>query len=183
MRISLFSYIMDIMKNTKTKKISLYGMLLALSMVLSYVEAMIPVNLGVPGVKLGLPNIVTVIGLFSIGPVPTMVISILRILLVSFMFGNTMTLAYSFAGFALSFLSMLLLKKVGGFSGNVISILGGVMHNVGQLLAAIVLLHTRQLALYFPVLLIAGVIAGAVIGLIAGLISKRIQLYLRTIST
>lgn len=88
-------------------------MLLALAMVLSYVEAMIPINIGVPGVKLGLPNIVTVIGLYSIGALPTLVISFLRILLVSFMFGNTMTLAYSIAGFALSFGTMLLMRKVG----------------------------------------------------------------------
>lgn len=158
-------------------------MLLALSMVLSYVEAMIPINLGIPGVKLGLPNIVTMIGIYSIGAWPTIVISILRILLVSFMFGNTMTLAYSFSGFILSFCSMILLKKVGGFSGSVVSIMGGVMHNVGQLLAAIVILHTKQLALYFPVLLVAGVISGAIIGLIAGLISKRIRLYLQTVSS
>lgn len=100
-------------------------MLLALAMVLSYVEAMIPINIGVPGVKLGLPNIVTVIGLYSIGALPTLVISFLRILLVSFMFGNTMTLAYSIAGFALSFGTMLLMRKAGGFHRTVVSVSGG----------------------------------------------------------
>ena len=126
------------------RKTSLYGMLLALAMVLSYVEAMIPINIGVPGVKLGLPNIVTVIGLYSIGALPTLVISFLRILLVSFMFGNTMTLAYSISGFALSFLTMLLMRKAGGFHRTVVSVSGGVMHNVGQLMAAVALLHSAR---------------------------------------
>lgn len=154
-------------------------MLLALEMVLSYVEAMIPINIGVPGVKLGLPNIVTVIGLYSIGALPTLVISFLRILLVSFMFGNTMTLAYSISGFVLSFGTMLLMRKAGGFHRTVVSVSGGVMHNVGQLMAAVALLHSQVLLYYLPVLMVAGVIAGALIGLVAGLITERIQLFLR----
>ncbi|OON87630.1 heptaprenyl diphosphate synthase [Oribacterium sp. C9] len=165
-----------------SKKTSLYGMLLALAMILSYVEAIIPINIGVPGVKLGLPNIVTVIGLYSLGPVPTLIISFLRIILVSFMFGNTMTLAYSLAGFGLSFLTMLILLKIGGFHMTVVSVTGGVMHNVGQLMAAILLLHSEILFLYLPVLMIAGVAAGAVIGLVSGLITERIQTYLRTVN-
>ncbi len=166
----------------KSKKTSLYGMLLALAMVLSYVEAIIPINIGVPGVKLGLPNIVTVIGLYSIGPVPTMIISALRILLVSFMFGNTMTLAYSVSGFLLSFITMVILIKIGGFQRTVVSITGGVMHNVGQLVAAVLLLHSEVLFYYLPVLMIAGVVAGTVIGLVSGLITDRIHSYLRHVS-
>lgn len=163
-----------------SKKTSLYGMLLALAMILSYVEAIIPINIGVPGVKLGLPNIVTVIGLYSIGPVATMIISALRILLVSILFGNTMTLAYSVSGFILSLLTMVILMKIGGFQKTVISITGGVMHNVGQLMAAILLLHSEVLLYYLPVLMVAGVVAGAVIGLVSGLITDRIHIYLRS---
>ena len=121
----------------------------------------------------------TVIGLYSIGVLPTLVISFLRILLVSFMFGNTMTLAYSIAGFALSFGTMLLMRKAGGFHRTVVSVSGGVMHNVGQLMAAVALLHSQVLFYYLPVLMVAGVIAGALIGLVAGLITERIQLFLR----
>ena len=157
-------------------------MLLALAMILSYVEAIIPINIGVPGVKLGLPNIVTVIGLYSLGPVPTLIISVLRILLVSILFGNTMTLAYSLAGFALSFLCMLALIKIGGFHMTVVSITGGIMHNVGQLMAAVLLLHSDVLLFYLPVLMVAGVLAGAVIGIVSGLIADRIQTYLRTVN-
>lgn len=177
---SVPSIIITVMKMT-SKKTSLYGMLLALAMILSYVEAIIPINIGVPGVKLGLPNIVTVIGMYSLGPVPTLIISFLRIILVSFMFGNTMTLAYSLAGFALSFLTMFMLLKAGGFHMTVVSVAGGVMHNVGQLLAAILLLHSEILVLYLPVLMVAGVAAGAVIGLVSGLVTDRIQTYLRTV--
>lgn len=177
---SVPSIIITVMKMT-SKKTSLYGMLLALAMILSYVEAIIPINIGVPGVKLGLPNIVTVIGMYSLGPVPTLIISFLRIILVSFMFGNTMTLAYSLAGFALSFLTMFVLLKAGGFHMTVVSVAGGVMHNVGQLLAAILLLHSEILVLYLPVLMVAGVAAGAVIGLVSGLVTDRIQTYLRTV--
>ena len=90
-----------------------------------------------------------------------------------------MTLAYSISGFALSFLTMLLMRKAGGFHRTVVSVSGGVMHNVGQLLAAVALLHSQVLFYYLPVLMVAGVIAGALIGLVAGLITERIQLFLR----
>lgn len=170
--------IIAVMKMT-TKKTSLYGMLLALAMILSYIEAIIPINIGVPGVKLGLPNIVTVIGLYSLGPVPTLIISFLRIILISILFGNTMTLAYSFAGFVLSFLCMVVLMKIGGFHMTVVSVTGGVMHNVGQLIAAVLLLHSDVLFYYLPVLMVAGVVAGTVIGFVSGLVTRRIQLYLR----
>lgn len=167
------------MMKTDAKKISLYGMLLALSMVLSYVEAILPLHIGIQGAKLGLPNLVTMIGLYGIGPMPTLVISLLRILLVSFLFGNTMTLAYSFSGFLLSFLLMLAMQRVGGFRRTIISVFGAVMHNLGQLLAAMVLLHSSVLLYYFPMLLIAGILAGAVIGLAAGWITERILPFLR----
>ena len=164
-----------------TKNLALCAVLTALALGLSTLESLFPVSLVVPlpGVKLGLPNIVTVIGLYSIGALPTLVISFLRILLVSFMFGNTMTLAYSISGFALSFLTMLLMRKAGGFHRTVVSVSGGVMHNVGQLMAAVALLHSQVLFYYLPVLMVAGVIAGALIGLVAGLITERIQLFLR----
>lgn len=152
-------------------------MLLALSMVLSYVEAMLPISLGVPGVKLGLPNIITVIGLYTLGVMPTLLVSLLRIILVAMSFGNAMTIAYSLAGFFLSFSSMLLLKRL-SLSRTAVSIGGGVMHNLGQLLTAMLLLHSPQLMLYFPVLLAAGIAAGAAIGLLAGLMTDRLRSFI-----
>ncbi len=169
------------MKNNAAKRVSLYGLLLALSMVLSYVEAILPVNIGIPGVKLGLPNLVTVTGLYTLGVVPTMLISFLRILLVAATFGNAMTLCYSLSGFLLSLAAMLLLRRLGGFSSVTVSICGGVMHNIGQLLAAVFLLHSAVLFYYFPVLLGAGMAAGAVIGLLAGLVQQRIRHFLKSL--
>lgn len=166
------------MKNNAAKRVSLYGLLLALSMVLSYVEAILPVNIGIPGVKLGLPNLVTVTGLYTLGVVPTMLISFLRILLVAATFGNAMTLCYSLSGFLLSLAVMLLLRRLGGFSSVTVSICGGVMHNIGQLLSAVFLLHSAVLFYYFPVLFAAGMAAGAVIGLLAGLVQQRIRHFL-----
>ena len=116
-----------------TRKLSLYGMLLALSIVLGYVESMIPIPLGIPGVKLGIPNIVTVIALYSIGALPAFLITLLRILLISASFGNGVTFLYSLSGFLLSFSGMLFLKKIGGFSRVSVSIAGGVLHNIGQI--------------------------------------------------
>ena len=164
--------------SNKTKRISSYGMLLALAVVLGYVEAIIPINIGIPGVKMGIPNIVTVVSLYTIGAAPAFVIALLRILIIATLFGNMMTLAYSLCGFALSFLSMLLLRKPGGFSRTSVSITGGVMHNVGQLVCAVFLLKASILYMYFPVLLAAGIAAGLVIGLLSSLLVDRIGRYL-----
>ncbi len=166
-------------QSSKAKKVSMYGMLLALSMVLSYAEAMMPVSIGVPGVKLGLPNMVTVIGLYSVGPAGTAVISLLRILLSAAAFGNAMTLWYSAAGWALSFLCMILLRKYAGLTALSVSTAGGIMHNVGQLTAAVLLMHTAALYYYLPVLLLAGTLSGFIIGFLAGLVSERIGKYMR----
>lgn len=157
-----------------TRKLSLYGMLLALSIVLGYVESMIPIPLGIPGVKLGIPNIVTVIALYSIGALPAFLITLLRILLISASFGNGVTFLYSLSGFLLSFSGMLFLKKIGGFSRVSVSIAGGVLHNIGQIFSAVLLLRSSALFSYLPVLLLAGVLSGGVIGLLAGIVTERL---------
>lgn len=164
--------------NGKIKKLVMDAMYLALSMIFSYVEAMLPINLGIPGVKLGLANSVSVIGLYSIGAWDTLLVGIARIIAMAMLFGNAVTIAYSLAGFLLSFLGMLLLRRL-GLTRMAVSIGGGVLHNVGQLLTAVALLHSPQLMYYFPVLLAAGIVAGALIGLLAGLIHSRIKGILR----
>ena len=157
------------------------GLLLALSLILGYVEAMVPINIGIPGVKLGIPNVVTVIGLYSLGILPTAIITICRILLISVSFGNAMTLSYSLSGFFLSFAGMLLLKSFLKLRPVTVSAAGGVLHNIGQLAASVFLLHTRELVFYLPVLLIAGIISGCVTGILAGLVTERIRIFLRRI--
>lgn len=157
------------------KKIAEYGLLIALAMVLGYVDGLIPVSVAVPGVKLGLANIVVVFALYRLGKAEAFTISILRVLLLTFMFGNAFALAYSLSGAILSFLVMLLLLKTGRFSPIGVGIGGGVTHNIGQLLCAMALLGTKQIAYYLPVLLVSGTVAGVAIGVISGMLIKRVK--------
>jgi len=157
------------------KQISEYGLLIALAMVLSYVEFLIPFSVAVPGVKLGLANIVVVFALYKLGKVEAFVISILRVLLMTFMFGNAFALIYSLSGAILSFAVMLLLLKTGRFSPVGVGIGGGVSHNIGQILCAMALLETKQIIYYLPVLFISGTIAGIAIGVISGILIERIK--------
>jgi len=162
-------------KRMTGKQISEYGLLIALAMVLSYVEFLIPFSVAVPGVKLGLANIVVVFALYKLGKVEAFVISILRVLLMTFMFGNAFALIYSLSGAILSFAVMLLLLKTGRFSPVGVGIGGGVSHNIGQILCAMALLETKQIIYYLPVLFISGTIAGIAIGVISGILIERIK--------
>lgn len=152
-----------------------YGMLIALAFILSYVEAMIPIPIPIPGVKLGLANLVMIVGLYTVGIKGTVAVSVVRIVLVGFTFGNLFSMVYSLAGGILSLLLMVLCKKADWFSQIGISIVGGIGHNVGQLLIAAWVVQTGEVVYYLPMLLVAGVVAGAVIGLLGGLITERIQ--------
>ena len=159
--------------DSKIRKVANCALLIALAMVLSYVEALIPINFGIPGVKLGIPNLVIVVGLYLLKPHEVFIIS--RVILVAAMFGNGMSLMYSLAGGILSFAAMALLSRAKGFSMIGISILGGVCHNIGQIIVAAVVVENLKIMYYFPVLLIAGIVTGAVIGIISGRILKIAQ--------
>lgn len=148
------------------KKITQYGMMIALAMILSYVEVLIPIQLGIPGMKLGLANLVVFTALYLEGVKGAAAISILRIFLVGFTFGNGFSLIYSLAGGILSLLIMLLGKKMRFFSKIGVSILGGVSHNIGQLAIAAFVVQNVNVFYYMPVLLIAGAATGTVIGLL-----------------
>lgn len=155
-------------------RVAVYGLLLALAMVFSYVEALIPISLGVPGVKLGLANLVTMVGLYTIGVFGTVAVNLLRIVLTGFTFGNMFSMLYSLAGAVLSLLLMFLVKKSGWFSSVGVSIVGGVGHNIGQLAVAAFTVQTLGVFSYLPVLLAAGTVAGALIGVLGGIIVQRI---------
>lgn len=155
-------------------KVAVYGLLLALAMVFSYVEMLIPISLGVPGVKLGLANLVTMVGLYTIGVPGTIFVNLLRIVLTGFTFGNMFSMLYSLAGAALSLFLMFLAKKSGWFSSVGVSIIGGVGHNAGQLAVAAFVVQTLGVFSYLPVLLVSGTVAGALIGLLGGIIAGRI---------
>ncbi len=157
------------------KTVSLYGLLIALAFIFSYVEAMIPLPLPVPGIKLGLANLVNVVGLYTVGALGTAAVSLVRIVLVGFTFSNTFSMIYSLAGGIASLFVMLLAKKSGFFGKVGVSILGGIFHNIGQLSVAAFVTRTAGVYSYLPVLMAAGVAAGAVIGMLGGMVAERID--------
>ena len=148
----------------RNKKLANMAMLVALAMIFSYVESLIPINFGVPGMKLGVANLVTVTGLYFLEIPEVLAVSVLRVLLTGFLFGNGMSIIYSLAGAVVSLLAMVLVKKmdVG------VSITGGVFHNIGQILVAMAVVENLKLIYYLPVLLVAGTVTGFVIGIVAG---------------
>lgn len=150
------------------------GLMIALALVLSYVEAQIPTFVAIPGIKVGLANIVVVFALYSFGTKEAFVVSIFRVLLAALMFGSVMSLAYSAAGAFLSLLGMILLKKSGLFGCVAVSVVGGVLHNLGQILMACLVLETNVVIYYLPFLVLSGTIAGVVVGLVAALVLKRL---------
>lgn len=168
------------MKNGKTsggrnsvRRLTLISILIALAMVLSYLESLIPPIVPIPGVKLGLANSVTVFALYSLTPYDGAAISAFRVGLSSLLFGNLVGLWYSLSGAVLSFAVMLLAKKTGLFSSIGVSVLGGVFHNVGQVLCAMLVMRTVGLVTYLAPLLISGTVAGVGIGAVAGIIVKK----------
>ena len=159
----------------KTKKVAFLGMCVALSMILSFVESQIPPLVAVPGVKVGLPNIVMVFMLYKIGAKETAIVSILRVILVGFLFGTPLSMIYSLVGATLSLIGMIILKKTNLFAPVTVSVVGGILHNVGQIATACFVMDTAEIAYYLPVLLITGTIAGVLIGLCAAMILKRLE--------
>ena len=160
---------------SKTKKVAFLGLFISLAMILAYVESQIPVFTAMYGVKVGLPNIVMVLLLYKVGAKETVTVSIIRILLISMLFGSVQSLTFSIAGAVLSLLGMILLKRTNLFSCITVSIVGGILHNIGQIIAACLWTGTAEIAYYLPVLLISGILAGAVIGIIAGILVKRLE--------
>ena len=159
----------------KTKRVAFLGMCIALSMILSFVESQIPPLMAVPGVKVGLPNLVMVFMLYKIGWKETAIVSILRVILVGILFGTPLSMIYSLVGATLSLIGMILLKKTGLFAPVTVSVVGGILHNVGQIATACFVMDTAEIAYYLPVLLISGTAAGIIIGFVAALILKRLD--------
>ena len=157
------------------QKAAYFGVFTALALIFSYIETLIPIQFGVPGIELGLANLIIVIVLYRTGWREALLLSVVRVVLAGFIFGNLFSIVYSLAGGILSLAVMALLKRTDRFSVIGISIAGGVCHNIGQLIVAMVVVETYQVGYYLPVLLIAGVITGAVIGAVAGEVLKRIR--------
>lgn len=162
-----------------TKKLTTLSLLCALALVLSYVESLLPPLTAVPGIKIGLGNIAVVLTLYGVGAWPALVLSLIRLTLASLLFGTGVSFLYGLAGALLSFLGMVLLKKTDRFSPTGVSGTGGVLHNLGQVLVAVVVLDTPAIFGYLPLLLLTGTLSGALVGLLGGVILKRVEPLLR----
>lgn len=158
-----------------SKKIATTAVFTALALIFSYIEAVLPLNLGIPGVKLGIANIVIVAALYQLGIKEAVGISIIRVFIIGLLFGNIVSLIYSLSGAVLSLAGMILCKKL-KLSVIGVSAIGGTLHNIGQLIAAAVMLRSSALVYYLPVLLIAGLITGILIGLVSLPIIKNINI-------
>ena len=145
----------------------------ALAIIFGYVEMLLPVFFVVPGMKLGLANLVTVFVLYRYRAKEAAVISLIRIVVIGFLFANLFSILYSLAGAALSLLCMTAARRFSGLSIVGVSILGGVTHNLGQLIVAALVVENGNVFYYFPALLISGLVTGALIGIVTGEILKR----------
>ena len=153
-----------------TKKLVNHGLLLTIALILSYIESLIPFGFGIPGIKLGLANMAVVLCMYCMGTREALLLNIMRILLAGFMFGNLYSIIYSLAGGMLSFSVMWLAKRINIWSIGGVSVLGGVCHNIGQILIAAFVVKTAGVFYYIPYLMIAGVLTGWLIGLITKLV-------------
>ena len=158
----------------KPKKLMTEAMLCGLALILSYVESLFPLSIAVPGVKMGLPNLVIVFALYRLGAGSAARISLVRVAVVALLFGNLYSFMYSVAGAALSLLLMTLLRKVPGLHTAGVSVAGAVMHNAAQIGVAMIILGTDKIIYYLPALLVSGVVSGVVIGVLAVLMIARI---------
>lgn len=157
------------------KKVAYFGVFTALALIFSYIESLIPINFGIPGAKLGLANLMVVIVLYKMGAKEAYMLSMVRIVLSGFLFGNLFGILYSLAGGILSLSIMTLLKKTDKFSIIGISMAGAVFHNIGQLIIAGIVVESANVIYYMPALLIVGLATGLVIGIISSETIKRLR--------
>jgi heptaprenyl diphosphate synthase len=166
-------------RRVDTKKLATLSILISVAMILSYVESLIPPLVAVPGVKLGLSNIATVFALYTLGAPSAVTVSIVRVLLSALLFGNFVSLIYSISGAILALAFMILLRSFAPFSSVGVSVVGGVAHNVGQIIAACLVMESAAIALYLPPLIISGTVAGVAIGIVSGILTKKTEKYIK----
>ena len=163
----------------KTRKTAVLGLLAACAIVFSYVEMLLPpIWAAVPGIKMGLTNIVILFVLYKFSLKYAAAISLTRLLVVLLLFGNFMTFSYSLAGAVLSLVIMAILKKTGWFSMVAVSIAGGISHNLGQVLVAMAVLQTKEIGYYMIALSVSGIVAGMIVGLVSALLIRYIDKFI-----
>ena len=156
------------------KKVACLGLFLGLALVCSYLESLVPIGFGIPGIKLGLTNVVVILLMYCIGAKEALVISLLRIFLIGFLF-NPASILFSLAGGLLSFILMYLMKRTNLFKCLSVSLVGGISHNIGQIIVASVIVENYNILFYIPVLLVAGIITGFLIGIVSQEIIIRLE--------
>ncbi|MBQ9911081.1 MAG: Gx transporter family protein [Lachnospiraceae bacterium] len=161
-------------KSFSANRLAVDAMLTGTAMILSYVESLIPLSFAIPGIKMGLANTPVVFALFRIGKADAFFISLLRVILLSALFGTFISFLYSFSGAFTAYLVMLILQKTHRFRIFSVSVTGGVVHNLTQILVAMTVLRTDAIVFYLPSLLIAGIVSGALIGIVSGVLIMRI---------
>ena len=159
----------------KNKKIATLALTISFAMILSYIESRIPPFVALPGIKVGLANIAVIFTLYKFGVKEAICVSLLRVLLVSMLFGTPVSMIYSISGAVLSLFVMILLKKLTPLKEVAVSVSGGVMHNVGQIAAASFMLSTNVVIYYLPFLILSGTVAGIAVGIVAAILVKRIN--------
>ena len=161
-----------------TRRLTALALTVSFALILSFIESRIPAFVAIPGVKMGLANIAVIFTLYKFGIKEAAAVSLVRILLVSVLFGTPLSLLYSLAGGVLSLASMCLLKKLTPLSEIAVSVLGGVMHNIGQIIMASIVLGTNVVGYYLPFLLLSGTLAGIAVGIASALLIKKVDLKL-----
>jgi heptaprenyl diphosphate synthase len=159
----------------KSQKVATYGLFVALAFILSYIESLFPLSIAIPGIKLGLANLVVITALYKMGVKEAFVLSVIRIILVGFTFGNPSMMMFSLAGGLLSWLLMVIFQKTKLFGMIGVSIIGGIAHNIGQIVVSILVVENIDIIYYLPFLLVSGVIMGTLIGILSGIIIKRLK--------
>ena len=159
-------------RNSSAQFIARVALMASLALIFSYVEAIIPYNPGIPGIKLGIANIVTVIALYKFSWKEAACVSVIRIVIAGLLFNGVFGMFYSLAGAVLSLIGMIILKKTGLFSVTGVSMAAGVLHNLGQLFVAAALIEDLRIFFYFPVLLFSGIAAGILVGIASAMILK-----------
>ena len=158
------------------KKLTALAITISFAMILSYVESRIPALVAIPGIKIGFANIAVIFALYKFGIKEAIIVSILRIILISLLFGSPISMIYSLAGGTLSLAAMAILKKFTPLNEITVSVCGGVLHNVGQIGMASIMLSTNVVIYYLPFLMISGIIAGIAVGIAAGILIKRVPI-------
>ena len=160
---------------SSSRMTAICGVFIALAMVLSYLESLVPISFAIPGIKLGFANIVTIIALVKLGLKPALIISVGRVLLSGLLFGNQATIMYSMVGALFSIAVMFIVRKLKLLAITGTSVCGAVAHNLGQLIVAAIVIENTKIFYYMAVLSVSGIIAGVLIGLLAGIIIKNIR--------